>query len=112
MGVDVSSYSVGYRQNRKSIVLGDGSLKEAVVFWSPYRSQKYEAQVGFQYLTMANLTSLAVLKETGLPFLWYPESVSQPSNIFLVNWTNPLTWKYDGLYKTAGIDVSLDLKEV
>lgn len=112
MGIDLSTYSVTYRQKVKSLLMGDGSMHQALVFWSPYRSEKYEAKVGFENLSLSNVASLAAIKEAGAPFLWYPESSTRPDDIYFVHWANPLTWKYSSLYKTSGVDVSLDFKEI
>ena len=65
-----------------------------MVFWTTNRSEKYEAKVGFQYLSIATRDSLAAIKESGAAFLWYPESVAKPDEIYLVNWTSPFSWRF------------------
>lgn len=110
--LDMQKYDVTFREKAKTLQLGDGSLARVLIYWSPRRTEKYEAKVNFSMLPLATFDSMAEIKERGLPFLWYPESEAQPDQIFLVHWTNPLKWKYSSPYKSAGIDLDMDLKEV
>lgn len=112
IGLDPVSYKVQYRQKIKQITLGDGSLHQASVFWTANRSEKYEAKVNFENLPAATRDLLAAIKEAAQPFLWYPESITKPDDIFLVNWYAPYAWDYNSLYKGAGVNIGLDLREV
>ncbi len=112
VGLDMHSYDVAFREKSKSLMMGDGSMQRILVYWSPHRTGKYEAKVKFSMLTQAQLDSLIAIKELGIPFLWYPESEAQPGKIYYVHWTNALKWKYSSLYKAAGFDLDMDLKEV
>jgi hypothetical protein len=52
------------------------------------------------------------LKEAGQPFLWQPESVTVPEDVYYVHWTNAWDDRYMDNYKGAGYEVVMDLKEV
>jgi hypothetical protein len=112
IGIDMLSYDVNFREKSKTLMMGDGSLQRILVYWSPRRTGKYEAKVKFNMIDEDTLNSLIAIKETGVPFLWYPESEAQPDLIYLVHWANALKWKYSSSYKSAGFDLEMDLKEV
>jgi hypothetical protein len=112
IGADLQTYDVAFREKSKTLLMGDGSIQKVLVYWSPHRTEKYEAKVKFTQISQATLLALAAIKEVGLPFLWYPESEAQPDLIYYVHWANTLKWKYTTPYKAAGLDVEIDLKEV
>jgi hypothetical protein len=63
-------------------------------------------------LHLAQRDNLKAIKETGLPFLWQPESVSLPQEVYFVHWVNAWDGKYMAAYKGAGYEVTVDVKEV
>jgi len=109
---DMAVYEVKPRVKQKVKILGDGSIQYATVFWSPTQSQKYEAQITWKNLPYTQLASFQTLKQSGLPFLWYPESITRPDDIYYVNWDDAIQWKYSAFYKFAGIEITLYLREV
>jgi hypothetical protein len=109
---DLAQYEVQPRVKQKVKILGDGSVQMAYVFWSPTQCQKYEATVGWKNLPYTMLTPFVTLKQTGAPFLWYPESITRPDDIYYVNWDDAIKWKYSAFYKFAGIDLTMYLREV
>jgi len=114
IGKDMSNYDVRYREKVKDIVLGDGSLHRVV---SPYGnsyslSQKYEANVGFKYISKSLRDSLKAIKELNESVLWLPESSALPYEIFEVLWTSPWAEKFSSLYKSSGYDISFTLRGV
>ena len=111
-GQDLAVYEVQPRQKQKVKILGDGSIQMAYVFWSPTQCQKYEAQVGWTTLPYTQLEAFVALKQTGAPFLWYPESITRPDDLYYVNWDDAIKWKYSSLFKYAGIDLTMYLREV
>ncbi len=105
-------YDIKFREKAKELILGDGAMHQMVIRHSPNRTQKYEARVGFKYITQSLHDQLLALKEEGLPFIWHPEPVDRPQDLFYVHWTSPWKAKYVSSYKGAGFDVDLELKEV
>lgn len=112
LGVDLDEYDVSFRQKVKPLLLGDGSFQQMLVYWSPNRTEKYEAKIKMRLVPTALLASLQAIKETGNPFLWYPESSQRPSEIWLVHWANPWRYRYSDKYKNVGYDLEFDLKEI
>lgn len=112
LGSDLYRYRVKMRQKANEFELGDGSVHRTVVKHSPNRSHKYEASLELRYITTAVLDTLRQIKETGIPFVFQPESVSQPDELYFVHWSNPLTWEYVTTYKGAGVSLQIELKEV
>ena len=112
VGIDMTDYSVNYRQKASEIELLDGSIHRTVIKHSPNRTQQYESRFHFKYVSEDTLASLKSIKEIGAAFLWQPESITRPSEIFYVNWTGPFSYKYSSTYKGAGFEVDVALKEV
>lgn len=113
VGVDVEpDYDVIYRGKDKTLMLGDGSMQKVSIYWAPNRTQKYEAKVKFKFVPAVTADALQDIRETGQQFLWYPESETRPSEIFLVNWSSTWRRRYSSPYKGTGYDLEFDLKEV
>jgi hypothetical protein len=112
IGKDLDGYDVAYRQRVKPIQLGDGSMQQVLIYWAPNRTQKYEAKVRLNMVDQNLADDLLAIKETGIPFLWYPESAARPDEVWYVHWTNTWKYKYHNPYKGAGIDLEFELKEV
>ncbi len=109
---ELVAYDVIHAQRTAyELPLIDGGVHRSVVRHSANRSDKYEAKATFQFLTEAQLESLKDIKASGMAFLWQPESTQRPEDIYLVNWTGNLQYKYASLYKGAGFTLTLDLKE-
>ena len=109
---DLSSYDTKWRERSKEIVLGDGSIHRVNVRNISGRLGKYEARCRWTYLSKAERDSLKAIKEAGQPFLWQPESVNVPEEVYYVHWTNAWDDKYMSNYKGAGYEVVMDVKEV
>jgi len=112
LGKDLDAYDVTFRQRAKQITLGDGSLHQVLIYWAANRTQKYEARIRLNMIATALAASLLAIKETGIPFLWYPESENRPDEIWFVHWTNTWKYKYHSPYKGVGVDLEFELKEV
>lgn len=109
---DLSSYDTKWREKTKEIVLGDGSIHRVITRAVSGRNGRYEARCRWSYLTKAQRDDLKILKESGQPFMWQPESVNVPEEMYYVHWTNAWDDKYMSNYKGAGYEVEMDLKEV
>jgi hypothetical protein len=109
---DLSAYDTRWREKTKDIVLGDGSIHRVVTRAVSGRNGRYEARCRYRFLTKSQRDDLKALKETGLPFLWQPESVTVPEDVFFVHWSNSWDDRYMDNFKGAGYEVSMDLKEV
>jgi len=112
LGKDPITLQPRYRQKVKELTLGDGSIHQMVTRYSANRISKYECNVKFEYVPVATLNSLRAIKESGEPFLWQPESVARPDQIFYVHWASQWSDEYSTSYKTAGFDITMSLKEI
>lgn len=109
---DLASYDTKWREKTKEIVLGDGAIHRVITRAVSGRNGRYEARCRWSYLSKAQRDNFKALKESGQPFLWQPESVNVPEEVYYVHWTNAWDDKYMGNYKGAGYEVVMDLKEV
>ncbi len=109
---DMYSYDPKWRERSKEIVLGDGSLHKVYTKDKSGRLSKYEAALKFHYLSKATRDALKAIKDTGEPFLFQPESVTVPEDIYYVHWSNTWDEKYMSNFKSAGYEVVMNLKEV
>jgi len=109
---DLSSYDTKWREKTKEIVLGDGAIHRVITRAVSGRNGRYEARCRWSYLSKAMRDNFKALKEAGQPFLWQPESVNVPEEVYYVHWTNAWDDKYMSNYKGAGYEVVVDLKEV
>lgn len=112
IGANPMNYEVQGREKVATLQLGDGSIHEVRTKISATRTQKYQCRVKFQHVPLATLNALIVLKESGEKFLWQPESSSRPDQVFLVNWSGPLSYRYATNYKGAGYEVDMSLREL
>lgn len=106
------SYGVGSRQMSTEITLSDGSMHKTYIKPSVNRTEKYETKLSFTYLTRAQMDQLKAIKEAGQSFLWQPQSISQPQDIWLVHWVGSFAWKFVSTNTGAGHTLELDFKEV
>lgn len=111
-GQDLYTYKVNFRQLVKDLPLGDGSLKRAVIRWTYNRIEKYEATWSLELATDALKTALLAIKQLGTPFLWYPESITHPDEIWYVHWYDPRSYDYTSYVKSAGNNLQASFKEV
>ena len=109
---DMASYDTKWREKTKEIVLGDGSIHRVVTRAVSGRIGRYEARCRWSYLSKATRDNMKAIKEAGQPFLWQPESVTVPEEVYYVHWTNTWDDKYMSNFKGAGYEVVMDLKEV
>jgi len=109
---DLASYDTKWREKTKEIVLGDGAIHRVITRAVSGRNGRYEARCRWSYLTKAQRDNLKAIKEAGQPFLWQPESVNVPEDVYYVHWANTWDDKYMSNYKGAGYEVVMDLKEV
>lgn len=112
LGVDLYTYKIQFRQRVKDLPLGDGSLKRAIIRWTYNRIEKYECTWSLILITEAQRNSLLTIKQLGTPFLWYPESITRPDEIWYVHWYDPRTYDYSSFVKSAGNNFSAMFKEV
>ena len=109
---DMSSYDTKWREKTKEVVLGDGSIHRVVTRSVSGRNGRYEAKCQWSNLPKDKRDYLKAIKEAGTPFLWQPESLTNPQDVFYTHWTNSWDDKYMSNYKGAGYEVVMDLKEV
>jgi hypothetical protein len=112
IGQDFASYKPGYRSKMKELMLGDGSITRVFIRPTPNRVQKYGARATLKYISDATVATFYSIKESGDPFLWYPESTRRPTEIFYCHWANDWDAQYSSGFKGSGWDINLDLKEV
>jgi hypothetical protein len=112
VGQDMMDYSIQFREYMALQRLGDGSYRKIVKRWTPNRIEKYEAAIGWKVMNLSTVNLLYTVKETNLPFYWYPESISRPDQIYYVHWTSPFKAAYSAMVKSAGWNINIDLKEV
>lgn len=108
---EMVQYRVTSRQEAVELKLADGTLRRTVMKNSPNRSNKYEANAQFRFLTTTELESLREIKESGAAFLWQPESVSRVDEIYYVHWVGGFQYQYVTTYKGAGHQIDMQLKE-
>lgn len=111
-GQDLYTYKVAFRQRVKDLPMGDGSLQRGVIRWSYNRIEKYEATWSLILATDALKTSLLAIKQAGIPFMWYPESVTHPDEIWYCHWYDPRNYDYTSFVKSAGNNLQAMFKEV
>ena len=112
IGVDWDSHNPKGRERSKEIVLGDGSIHKMTTRFTQYRTQKYESDVVFNYVTEETRDLLKAIREVAEPVLWQPESVTRPAEIYYVHWTTPWDEEYPTSVKSSGNKISMHLKEV
>lgn len=108
---EMTQYRVSSRQEAVELKLADGTIRRTVMKSAPNRSNKYEANVQFKYLTSAQLLALKTIKESGAAFLWHPESSSRVDEIYYVHWVGAFQYQYVTTYKGAGHQLDMQLKE-
>jgi hypothetical protein len=104
-------YDVNNRERKKELLMGDGSIHTMTTRWSPNQTQKYEARVKFTYVLEALRTQFKAVCDARVPFLWYPESIYRPDDIFLVQWTTPWRERYMNPVKGVGVEIDAEFKE-
>lgn len=109
---DFTSYEERWREKVKEIMLGDGSIHRVMSVSKSGINARYEANCQFRYMTQPEVESLRVLKESGQPFYFMPDSVSEAQNIYKVEWTGAWNVEYTTNFKGAGYTVNMQVKEV
>lgn len=112
IGRDMVSYEVVYNSNATALRMGDGGVQQQYKRFSPNRFEKYEARVAFEFIAESKLEELYGIKKEGQPFLWQPESVSRPDEVFLVNWLDTWKYKYLSTNKGAGFRLEFTITEL
>ena len=106
------TYDMLGREKTRRLEMGNGELHIAHTLFAPTRTQRYGARVGWQLASIETLNVIRCLKDEGIPFLWYPESITKPDEIWYVYISSPPAVKYTIHNKLAGYDISLELQEV
>jgi len=107
-----TSYDLIYRDKQASYQFGNGAQGIAYTRALASRINRYGARVSFEMIPRTDYEKLLSLKDEGEPFLFQPEAVSSPEDIFLVNWTSAFAAKYSTLYKGNGYDLTMEVSEV
>lgn len=106
------------RERTREITLGDGSEHRMVTLWTKNRATKYTMRATVMFTDEAGQgwgefrAQLKAIVDARRPFLWQPESVTHPDEVFLVRQEEPWSERYVSSYKGAGIEVPLSLSEV
>ena len=90
----------------------EGSLAVGTVPWTDFNRLKYAAQARFDFLTENQRDVLKAIKDSGKPFLWWPEPISRPERIFQVHWIGQWRQRFTTTFKGSGLTVDLELREV
>lgn len=109
---DFTSYEERWREKVKEIMLGDGTIHRVMALSKSGSNIRYEANCQFRYMSNAEVESLRTLKESGQPFYFQPDSVSNAHNIYKVEWTGPWNVTYTSNFKGAGYTINMQVKEV
>lgn len=109
---DMDAYEPSYRELSAEQIMGDGSLHKVVTRWAQNKTQRYEANVSFSYLSESDRLELKAIREGAEPFLWQPESAARPGEVYFVHWSSPWAERYVTSYKGAGTKINMRLKEV
>ena len=112
VGVEMTEYRIEPRERSNFLTMGDGSLHKTINRHSQNRTDKYEARIRFKYMTEGQLEALLSLVNEGLSVIWQPESSQRPDEVYHVNFSGGLKRQYSSLYKGAGFDAELFLREV
>lgn len=105
-------YDVSYREKQSIYELGDGGMQIAYARAPGLRVGRYHAMAVFSYLTREDFEFLRCIKDEGQPFLWYPESITRPDEVWYVHWVNPFTANYTALFAAPGYTITMELSEV
>lgn len=108
----IANYQVAFRNKVSQIELGDGSLSMAYSRPLGSRIDRYGAQCGFNFLSRADYDFLYCLKNEGDPFLFYPESITRPHELWYVHWLNPFSASYMTTFTGNGYALTMELMEV
>jgi len=109
---DMTKYDPRWRERSKEITLGDGSIHKVYMRDASGRLGKYEASARFDYVSKSMRDSLKAIKDEGQPFLWQPESVTVPEDVYYCHWSNAWDEKYISSFKGSGYEVVMNVKEV
>ncbi len=92
--------------------LAENTLEKAKVSWTQNRALKYAARARVIFVTEAMRDSLKTIKDTGVPFLWYPEPEARPTRIFFVHWLSKWRERYSSPVKSQGFTIPITVREV
>lgn len=109
---DFVSFMPTSRVEESQMKMADGSLHRAVFKHSVNRSEKYEANFSFNFLTANEVNSMRRFKESGVAFVVQPESVTRPDEIYYCHWIGPFKPKYMTTKKDAGFTIEMQVKEI
>lgn len=113
IGTDMMPYEGDWRDQAKELTMGDGSDHEILTRFTRNRTEKYGAKAVFDYLSESTLESLLSIKQTGQPFLWYPETTQRPDEIYLCRWKGRFNPRYSiPSVKTSGYHLEMEVREV
>lgn len=112
MSRGMASYQVAFRNKVSQIELGDGGL--ALAYSRPLggRINRYGAQCVFNFLNRDDYEFLYELKDDGDPFLFYPESITRPKELWFVHWLNPFAANYMTQFVGNGYSIMMELMEI
>lgn len=109
---DATVYDLTFTNKVRKVQLGNGSTHQAFTRFTTTRTQRYRAKISWRLLTRLDYDRLLALKNEGVPFVFYPESVQVPKEFFYVNWVNAFTANYTSKFKGAGYDLDMEVEEV
>ncbi len=112
VGVEMTDYQITSRERSKFLTLGDGSVHKTIMRHSKNRTLKYEARIKFKLMTEAQMEALLSLVNEGISVLWQPESTVRPDEFYHVNFSGGVGRRYSSLFKGAGFNVDMKVREV
>lgn len=112
MSEGLTDYRINYSQKISQYEVGDGGLQIAYTRSPGSRVNRYGASATFTLLPRSDYEFLRCLKDEGEPFIWYPEAVTRPDEVWFVHWVNPITAFYTTTFTGAGYTLVMELSEV
>lgn len=106
-----TNYEFSFVDKSSPYPLGDGGLHIAHVRSPGNRTTRYTARCVFTLLSRNDFEKLRCLKDEGEAFLWYPEAISRPDEVWLVHWVSPLSASYTTTFVGAGYSLMMELAE-
>ena len=108
----LSRYEKRYREQVRSVVLGDGSEAQELVMRSAASYFHYGATATFELASQAERDAILGIKRGGEPFTFIPEPFDLKRDIYTCRLDGPWADRYHGSYKGAGYTLDLNIREV
>lgn len=105
-------YDKRYREQVRSVVLGDGSEAQEFVLRSAASYFHYGSTVSIELASQAERDAILSVKRGGEPFTWIPEPGDLPREVYTCRMDGPWGDRYYSTFKGSGYTIDLNIKEV